>query len=111
MIMISDMTEYSDLYIGEECLGEDEDGVNLWALYYGYTTTPMIELWEEISYFLPEPHYDTRGDAIFYSGDPVGMSEYWKPLGRVTEIYYLPVGRHGELPADKSDAVLIWSEK
>jgi hypothetical protein len=110
----SNMTEYSGLYMAEEYLGEDEDGADLFALYYGYTTTPLIELREAIGYFLPQSHYETREELIYVSGEYEGMSEDWKPLGRVTAIYYLPLDSHGEipaeLPADKSDAVLIWSE-
>jgi len=112
--IVSQMNEHYGLIQAEEYLGEDENGMNLLAVYVGYTTTPIIELQKEIatylSYLSVNEYDNERTDWLWSTGQ-----EAWKPIARIMAIYYLPLDSHGEmpaeLPADKSEAVLIWSEE
>jgi len=86
---------------------EDENGVRSYIKYVGYLTTPMIEIQKDIFPRLDlDQNGDQRSDWIYSSG-----IDGCENLSRLTAIYYLPLGNDGQLPADKSDAVLIWSEE
>jgi hypothetical protein len=102
-----------------EYLGDDEDGVGMYAMYYGYATTPMIEMRKGIAGIfydlslgdISDGRYQTNWLWSTKNGTP---EEYLQPFGlrmKITAIYYLPMNKNGPLPADKSDAVLIWSEE
>lgn len=111
--IVAGMNDYYRLYNTVECVGEDEDGVRLNIIYYCYVTTPMIELRKGIADQLLLNGYDNQqSDWIWSTGllHSEDGNEDWKPISRTTAIYYLPLEEDGVLPADKSDAVLIWSE-
>ncbi len=120
-----DVTIYTQIYDSYSLLrdsvylGDDEDGVRMYAMYVGYTTTPMIEMRKKISRFSEDlgfgDFHDTREQTSWLWSTKNGTPEaLLQPLGlrmRFTAIYYLPMSKDGHLPADKSDAVLIWSEE
>jgi len=105
--IVSEMNESYWLNGASEEIGKDEDGVRLIVMYVCYMTTPLNELRLGIGNFALQGNSYLRQEWIFTSGNP----QDGKPKARVTAIYYLPLGSRGELPADKSEAVLIWSEK
>jgi hypothetical protein len=112
--------DYYHLYESNlEYLGDDEDGMGMYAKYVGYTTTPLIEMRKKISKFSEDLGLEDFHDYCYQTswlwstknGTP---EEYLQPLGyrvRITAVYYLPMKNNGPLPADKSDAILIWSEE
>jgi len=110
--IVSEMNESYWLSGTSEEIGKDENGVRLIVVYVCYMTTPLNELRIGIGNFVLQGNSYLRQEWIYTSGygKPEGAGEDWKPKARVTAIYYLPLGISGELPADKSDAVLIWSE-
>lgn len=86
---------------------EDANGVRTYIKYVDYYTTPMIELPKILFPRLSRGVSDyNREDWIYSSG-----IDGWENLSRLTAIYYLPLDHDGQLPADKSDAVLIWSRE
>jgi hypothetical protein len=79
-------------------------------MYVGYMTTPIAELWKGLDVLFPLDNYsDGRTDDLWSTEK--GKSYDGKRIARVTAIYYLPMDKDGVLPADKSKAVLIWSEE
>lgn len=110
--IVSEMNESYWLNGASEEIGKDEDGVRLIVMYVCYMTTPLNELRLGIGNFALQGNSYLRQEWIFTSGNfqPEESGEDGKPKARVTAIYYLPLQEGADTPADKSEAVLIWSE-
>jgi len=109
--IVSEMNENYELCSTWECVGEDADGMKLYVVYVGYLTTPIIELRKGIVNHLYPGYVNYQSDWIWSTGlDAVAENEEVFAFTKVSAIYYLPLQEGAGTPADKSEAVLIWSE-
>lgn len=110
--IVSTMNENYELCTTFEFVGEDADGMKLYVVYVGYLTTPMIELRKEIVNQLYPGYVNYQTDWIWSTGlNATAENEEVFAFTKVTAIYYLPLQERADTPDDKSEAVLIWSEK